>query len=177
MTIKLMKTTTYDQHQEKFMHLGNPVYLVVIVGRITELKILETFVSFMVEDGTGEQLCRFWYPETKPKDDYVDGNYYQIFGYYRKIGKEMIINVAKTHPIVDFDQVTFHGLHVIETYLIMTHGPKAKVALPAETGHEGIPGQVLEILNKEGGRNGIHWSTILQRLTDGKVQITPPELE
>jgi len=98
---------------------------ITIVGCITNVKSLETSKLFSLDDGTGSVEAKLWNP-TEEYSSFREGIWVRVFGIIKPFNNAKQITITKMRQIVEFNEVTFHNLAVIEAHLMLTRGVTSK---------------------------------------------------
>lgn len=101
---------------------GIAVTEITLVACIQNIEPLSTVRNFILEDGTGVVQAKQYNP---PEDGspLQDGMWVRVFGTIRPNQDSKIVVVLSVRPIVEFNEITYHNLAVIEAYLVLTRGP------------------------------------------------------
>ncbi len=101
---------------------------ITIVGCITNVKSLETSKLFSLDDGTGSVEAKLWNP-TEEYSSFREGIWVRVFGIIKPFNNAKQITITKMRQIVEFNEVTFHNLAVIEAHLMLTRGVASRELL------------------------------------------------
>ena len=94
---------------------------ITMVGCISNVKSAETSKLFFVEDGTGTIDAKMWNP-SEEFSTYREGIWVRIFGVIKPYNNNVQITINKMRQIVEFNEITYHNLAVIEAHLMLTRG-------------------------------------------------------
>jgi replication factor A2 len=112
---------------------GVPTGEITLVACITAIKSTETFRAFSLEDGTGTIDGKQWKNSTSfdgqtsnddagSSDFFREGIWVRIFGTLKPFNGTKGLNITHMRQIVEFNEITFHNLAVIEAHLVLSGG-------------------------------------------------------
>jgi replication factor A2 len=108
---------------------GVPTGEITLVACITAIKSTETFRAFSLEDGTGTIDGKHWKNSTSfdgqtsndaDSSDFREGIWVRIFGTLKPFNGTKGLNITHMRQIVEFNEITFHNLAVIEAHLVLS---------------------------------------------------------
>lgn len=157
------------------------VHSVTVVGKVIDIKPDITNSNLIIDDLTAVCLISLW-KMPMPQDCFV-GSYVRVFGSLRQWGNENSVVAYHLRIISDFNEVTFHNLHVSYCFKPPSNNKqqqqqgygKSKKSAGNEFGEKdidvpslaffsGTPVQknVLELITKSKDSNGAHLPDILK---------------
>lgn len=138
-TIKQLNDATQAHSDADFKIDGVEVGSVTIVGQVRNISNLTTFVTYKLDDGTGEVEVKFWpdkdeVPDVDSMDTGVEKppkREVKVNGYARVMGKLGTFNNRRNvtalvaRPITDMNEFHCHFLEATAVHLALTRGDPA----------------------------------------------------
>lgn len=100
---------------------GVEINNVEIVGLILESNHVSNFTVYKIDDGTGFIEVRQWQSGEEELSSHLkEGSYARACGSLKQTGENKEIVAFSIHSIVDFNEITYHTLHITYAYLVRT---------------------------------------------------------
>ena len=130
LTIKQILTAPLSPQDAQVCIDGVPTGEITLVACITAIKATETFRAFSLEDGTGTIDGKQWNNSTSldgqaahstdSTSTFREGIWVRIFGTLKPFNGTKGLNITHMRQIVEFNEITFHNLAVIEAHLVLS---------------------------------------------------------
>ena len=112
----------------QFVMDGQELGQVTLVGCIRRIVQQSTNTNYTLEDGTGSIEAKLWFDANE--SEYLsnkrgavrENSYVHMVAVVRFVAGRRMLNVTKIRPVQDFNEVTFHLLEAISSYLQLTRG-------------------------------------------------------
>ena len=152
-TVKqLLDEATSSEHDSGPVRIcGREASCLELVGSLQSVTTEETFVRFVISDGTGTiSAKRFIESAAMPEASLRPGQYVRIFGPLRNFGSDVHISAYRVTPIDNPDEITRHIISVIHAVVMLSENntapmqprsappqPFGQVNMPANTSMNG----------------------------------------
>ena len=122
-TVKqLLDEATSSEHDGGPIRIcGHDASCLELVGSLQSVSTEETFVRFVISDGTGTiSAKRFIESSAMPEANLRAGQYVRIFGPLRNFGNDVHISAYRVTPIDNPDEITRHMISVIHAVVMLS---------------------------------------------------------
>ncbi|KAJ3013146.1 UNVERIFIED_CONTAM: replication factor A protein 2 [Siphonaria sp. JEL0065] len=105
--------------------------MVKIIGRVSKATAVSTFLKYSIADGPHSIECiKFMNDQSTDSNDvqtFSEGSYVKVIGNVKVNGKSNTLQVTNifVFPVTSMDEVTYHNLECVYSYLQMTRGNDA----------------------------------------------------
>lgn len=104
-----------DENNQEFM--GAPVNMVKVMGRILEVDVTSTKVTYLLDDNSGRVRAIKWLDSETEEDPLMENTYCRVHGTFKTHQGNKQLLALHIEPIHNFNWVTSHLLEVIHTRL------------------------------------------------------------
>ncbi|KAI9351289.1 hypothetical protein BDR26DRAFT_850805 [Obelidium mucronatum] len=101
--------------------------MVKIIGRVSKAGVASTVLKYMISDGPHNIECvKFMSDSSDPTDvqTFSEGSYVKVIGIAKMNSKTNVLQLSNifVFPVTSMDEVTYHNLECIYSYLQITRG-------------------------------------------------------
>jgi len=136
-TIKMIMDAEKRFDEDNFIINHQTVNLLVFVGQIQSVPDEPTdgqnYLTYEVEDGTGQISVDFWISDTEnhlylyyKRKSEIQGwrkdKYVRVVGTVRPFGNTRRFKAREMCTVDDFNEITYHFLYVLQVHLLQTRG-------------------------------------------------------
>ncbi|CAI0376466.1 unnamed protein product [Linum tenue] len=168
-TVKMISQASQSgDEKSKFAINGVDVTNVTVVGMVSDIVEKVTDMGFIIDDGTGRIGCKRWVSDGFDKmeaEAIQDGKYVRVNGHLNSYQGTTNLVAFSVRPVTNFDEVTFHHIDCIYSYLQNT-----KTKLSKQYSIDGLKDcdqLVLECLKQSsdmGQEKGMHVDEVCKHL-------------
>ncbi|XP_065062073.1 replication protein A 32 kDa subunit-like [Rhopilema esculentum] len=126
-TNAMLHKAQYDNISEMFKFDDIELHQVTIVGVIREVQESSTNILYKVDDMTADSIIvRKWIePDENPaeairRSQYRENSYVRVYGHMKSLQDKKCLVAFKIAPVKDFNEITYHMLDVIHSFLYKT---------------------------------------------------------
>jgi len=109
---------------------------VTLVGQIRKVEVQETKIIYVIEDGTGNMQTHMYIDmeeDMSKRSSLREGVYVRVIGNLRILSGVRCLVAFQLIPVTDYNEMTFHMLEVIHSYLLHTQGPLPQSAASSQS--------------------------------------------
>ena len=138
-TVHMVHAAVKDDTDEQFKIDGRAPSQVTIVARVLKVSPQSAYYSYTLDDGTGQIDARVWIDKdengsetdnvtTRRMKECTEGAYVRFFGRIREFNKQRNLLATRITVIKDLNEVTYHGLEVIQSHIDALKAQQATAA-------------------------------------------------
>ncbi|XP_071741996.1 replication protein A 32 kDa subunit A-like [Rutidosis leptorrhynchoides] len=130
LTVKQISEALHSgDDKSNFSISGADVVNVTVVGMVSNIVERNSYVTFTIDDGTGNLECKRWLNQPFDKmqiEAISEGIYVHVDGHLKSFKGERHVDVFSVRPVTNFDEITFHFIACIHNHLRTTKDQKTQ---------------------------------------------------
>ncbi|CAI0376465.1 unnamed protein product [Linum tenue] len=163
-TVKMISQASQSgDEKSKFAINGVDVTNVTVVGMVSDIVEKVTDMGFIIDDGTGRIGCKRWVSDGFDKmeaEAIQDGKYVRVNGHLNSYQGTTNLVAFSVRPVTNFDEVTFHHIDCIYSYLQNTKTKlpqkgESSFSTPVKTEPNGFQTSSMDHLSKQYSIDGL----------------------
>lgn len=100
---------------------GVDVNNVEVIGFVLDINVRSNFNVYVLDDGTGIIEVRQRQTRQEEETFLEVGQYARACGSLKQVNEKKEIESFHIRPVIDADEITYHILHIIQTYIVRTN--------------------------------------------------------
>ncbi|XP_045134413.1 replication protein A 32 kDa subunit-B-like [Portunus trituberculatus] len=109
--------TVLDLDENNQEYLGTKVNMLLVMGKIQEVNVTSTKVTYILEDTTGSISAIKWLDSESEEETLMENTYCQVYGTLKSYHGNKQLLALHMEPVTDFNWITAHLMDVMYTAL------------------------------------------------------------